>query len=53
VRKWLIICLILVALIVLSLGCAGENKGVKVRCPKCGTVFTVHEGLQEYQMISH
>lgn len=29
---------------VLSAGCATMNKDMKVKCPKCGAVFTIEEG---------
>ena len=30
-----------------TLGCAGyASKETKVKCPKCGTVFTVDEGIK-------
>ncbi len=32
-----------------SLGCAGIAKDAKVKCPKCGAIFTVDEGLAEVQ----
>jgi len=34
---------------VFSLGCGTISKDAKVKCPKCGAVFTVDEGLQEAQ----
>jgi hypothetical protein len=30
-----------------ALGCAGVSKDAKVKCPKCGAVFTVDEGIEE------
>ncbi len=30
----------------LLLGCAGVSKETRVKCPKCGAVFTVDEGLK-------
>ncbi len=32
-----------------SFGCAGVGKETKVKCPKCGAVFTVDEGLKNIQ----
>ncbi len=29
-----------------SFGCAGPSKEAKVKCPKCGAVFTIDEGLK-------
>jgi hypothetical protein len=43
------IFLALVILTVFSLGCTGVSKDTKVKCPKCGAVFTVDEGLAEFQ----
>ena len=43
---------ILLALLILSLfsfGCAGIAKEGKIKCPKCGAVFTVDEGIAEIQ----
>jgi hypothetical protein len=33
----------------LSFGCAGISKDAKIKCPKCGAIFTVDEGLNEIQ----
>jgi hypothetical protein len=49
-RKWVSIFLALVILSVFSFGCAGIDKQTKIKCPKCGAVFTVDEGLKEMQM---
>jgi hypothetical protein len=46
-RKWVSIFLALAMLAVFSLGCAGISKDAKVKCPKCGAVFTVDEGIAE------
>ena len=43
------IFLALVILTIFSLGCTGVAKDTKVKCPKCGAVFTVDEGLAEIQ----
>jgi hypothetical protein len=47
-RKWVSILLLLAVLAVFSFGCAGVQKDAKIKCPKCGAVFTVDEGLMEY-----
>jgi len=47
-RKWVSIFLALAILSVFSLGC-GVTKDAKIKCPKCGAVFTVDEGLAEIQ----
>ena len=37
-------------LLMFSAGCAGmPTKDTKVKCPKCGTVFTVDEGIKAYE----
>ena len=41
------IFLALAILTVFSLGCTGVSKDTKVKCPKCGAVFTIDEGLAE------
>jgi hypothetical protein len=43
------IFLALAILSVFSFGCAGIDKATKIKCPKCGAVFTVDEGLAEIQ----
>ena len=48
-RKLISLFLVLVALAVFSFGCAGVAKDAKIKCPKCGAVFTVDEGLAEMQ----
>jgi hypothetical protein len=47
-RKWVSIILALVVLAVFSFGC-GVTKDAKIKCPKCGAVFTVEEGMSELQ----
>ena len=46
-RKWVSIFLALAILAVFSFGCAGVAKDTKIKCPKCGAVFTIDEGMQE------
>ena len=48
-RRWVSIFLVLALLAVFSFGCAGIQKDAKIKCPKCGAVFTVDEGLAEMQ----
>jgi len=43
-RKWVSIFLALAMLAVFSVGC-GVGKDTKIKCPKCGAVFTIQEGL--------
>ena len=45
-RKWVSIFMALAILAVFSFGCAGVTKEAKVKCPKCGAVFTVDEGIK-------
>jgi hypothetical protein len=47
VKKWITMVLALVLFAVFSFGCAGQvGKDAKVKCPKCGAVFTIDEGLK-------
>jgi hypothetical protein len=48
-RKWVSIFMVLAILAVFSFGCAVQ-KDAKIKCPKCGAVFTVDEGLKEFEM---
>lgn len=48
-KKWVSIILSLAIIALVSFGCAGIAKDAKVKCPKCGAVFTVDEGLEEIQ----
>ena len=48
-RKWVSIMLALAMLAVFTVGCGTVSKDAKIKCPKCGAVFTVEEGLQEIQ----
>ncbi len=48
-RKWMSILLALAMLAVFSFGCATIQKDAKIKCPKCGAVFTIDEGLTEIQ----
>ncbi len=43
------ILMAMVMVATLVFGCAGASKEAKVKCPKCGAVFTVQEGLDEFQ----
>jgi hypothetical protein len=49
-RKWVSIFMVLAILAVFSLGCVGVSKDTKIKCPKCGAVFTGEEGVKEYEM---
>ena len=44
-RKLLATFFVLLLLSVFSFGCATVDKESKVKCPKCGAVFTINEGL--------
>jgi len=48
-KNWVSLLLILGILAVFSFGCASIAKDTKVKCPKCGAIFTVDEGLAEFQ----
>jgi len=48
-RRLVSIFLALALMAVFSFGCAGIQKDAKIKCPKCGAVFTVDEGLAEIQ----
>jgi len=45
------VSLILAAMMLMAFtfGCAGVAKETKLKCPKCGAVFTVDEGVKKYQ----
>jgi hypothetical protein len=40
-------------LAILASGCAAGSKGTTVKCPKCGVIFTIQEGMDQYQMQAH
>jgi hypothetical protein len=47
VKKWISMVLALALLTVFSFGCAGYvSRDAKVKCAKCGAVFTIDEGLR-------
>jgi hypothetical protein len=48
-KKCASIFLALALLAVLSIGCAGVKGDTKIKCPKCGAIFTVDEGVAEIQ----
>lgn len=46
-KKLVSLVLALAFLATFTLGCAGyASKDTKVKCPKCGAVFTIDEGLK-------
>ena len=46
-KKWISMVLALLLFAVFSFGCAGYvSRDAKVKCPKCGAVFTIDEGLR-------
>ena len=47
--KWVSIFLALALLAAFSFGCTGVSRDTKIRCPKCGAVFTINEGLDAMQ----
>jgi hypothetical protein len=48
-RKLIMMFLALVILGAFAYGCTGISRDAKIKCPKCGAVFTVDEGLAEMQ----
>jgi hypothetical protein len=47
VKKWINMVAALFVLAAFSLGCAGYvSTDQQVKCPKCGAVFTIDEGLK-------
>ncbi len=50
-KRLVSIIIALVILAALSFGCATVQKEAQVKCPKCGAVFTVQQGLDEYQRV--
>jgi len=46
-KKVLMMVLALMVVAVFSFGC-GVDKEAKVKCPKCGAVFSVQEGIDQY-----
>jgi hypothetical protein len=51
-NKWTRMIALFLALILLaffSFGCGGASKNTKVRCPTCGAIFTIDEGLAQYE----
>jgi hypothetical protein len=46
-KKVLVIFLALLVIAVFSFGCT-VSKDAKVKCPKCGAVFSTQEGIDEY-----
>jgi hypothetical protein len=48
-KRLISIFLALAMLAVFSFGCAGIDKQTKIKCPKCGAVFTIDEGMAEIQ----
>lgn len=49
-RNWLFL---LGVLAIFGSGCAVESKETAVKCPKCGVIFTIQEGMDQYQMEAH
>ena len=46
-KKALMMVLALMVAAVFSFGCT-VSKDAKVKCPKCGAVFSTQEGIDEY-----
>ena len=47
-KRWVSMMMVLMVLAVFSFGC-GVAKDTKIKCPKCGAVFSVEEGVNEMQ----
>jgi hypothetical protein len=45
-RKRVSIVLAMAILAICFLGCAGISQDAQVKCPKCGAIFTIDEGLE-------
>ncbi len=50
-KRLVSILLALSFLAVLAVGCAGVSRDAKIKCPKCGAVFTVDEGLRSQEKV--
>ena len=48
-KKMVSLILAVMVLMAFSFGCAMAPKETKLKCPKCGAVFTVDEGIKKYQ----
>ncbi len=48
-KRVISILLTLAILAIFSYGCAGLGKDTQVKCPKCGAVFTIDEGLDAWE----
>jgi hypothetical protein len=46
-KRWVSIFWALAILAAFSFGCTPLSKDTKIKCPKCGAIFTVDEGLAE------
>jgi predicted Zn-ribbon and HTH transcriptional regulator len=46
VKKLISLVFALLVMAALTLGCGYVSKETKVKCPKCGAVFTIDEGLK-------
>jgi hypothetical protein len=51
-KRLISIILALVVVAIFAFGCAGISRDAKVKCPKCGAIFAVDEGLNEYEMFN-
>jgi len=50
VKKKLSLIVAVAVLLAFSFGCAGyASKETKLKCPKCGAVFTVDEGIKRME----
>lgn len=45
-RKWASTFFAMAILAICFFGCTGISKDAQVKCPKCGAIFTIDEGLE-------
>ncbi len=48
-KKWGSFFFVLMILTGFLLGCAGNLKDIKIKCPKCGAFFSTKEGAEEFE----
>ena len=48
-KRGVIAILVLIVLSGYVLGCTGQVKDSKIRCPKCGAFFSTKEGVEEFE----
>ncbi len=48
-KKWVSFFFVWAILTGFLLGCAGNLKDMKIKCPKCGAFFSTKEGAEEFE----